>query len=196
MFVSTPRSLSSASQYWSDCRASGDGYAAPSTTCSQDWEQCGGAGGGAVDGVWGGPTCCLAGSSCTYVDEVNVNVVSTPRRGAAALPSGDWNRSVYPVFFIFHTIYCCLALTKNTLPSTRGRNIPSPRGGCSATTPPTYPALCGMRFLMSFSLKLSVVVRLPPRRVRRTAVSEGIKTVGAQSDEDGLRHQLGALRPS
>lgn len=75
-----------ASQYWSDCRASGDGGGdtaptagdtTPTAACAGDWGQCGGAGGGAVGGVWGGPTCCEAGASCTYKDEVSVNIFPT-----------------------------------------------------------------------------------------------------------------------
>ncbi|CAM9761192.1 unnamed protein product [Ectocarpus fasciculatus] len=42
----------------------------PSNTgCAEEWGQCGGAGGGAVDGVWTGPTCCETGTTCTYKDQ-------------------------------------------------------------------------------------------------------------------------------
>ncbi|CAM9825507.1 unnamed protein product [Pylaiella littoralis] len=66
--------------FWSECRP--DDYPAdgnnindgttttPATTeeCVSDWGQCGGEGGGAVDGEWTGPTCCVSGSSCFYED--------------------------------------------------------------------------------------------------------------------------------
>ncbi|CAN0101493.1 unnamed protein product [Ectocarpus sp. 6 AP-2014] len=38
------------------------------TGCAEEWEQCGGAGGDAVGGVWTGPTCCVPGTTCYYKD--------------------------------------------------------------------------------------------------------------------------------
>ncbi|CAM9764793.1 unnamed protein product [Ectocarpus sp. 12 AP-2014] len=58
--------------WWSECRPTGDRSSDDTpeepTECAEEWGQCGGAGGGAVDGVWTGPTCCVSGSTCTNND--------------------------------------------------------------------------------------------------------------------------------